>query len=141
MGGKARPHAHRFAVSLICVLALSLLAGCAFTQSAFTRTANNTGSAFAAASYTLTQLHRGRITAAYAQSSFVNFQSELQGIDQQLPTQQGAPDRQTVQRLLALYQQAIRVVNTPCLDPACNWGSQIAQLDRASRAFLEAGST
>lgn len=141
MGGMGHPHAHRIAVGLMCCLALSLFAGCAFTQSAFARTASNTGAAFAAASYTLTQLHHDQITAAYARSSFVNFQSELQGIDQQLATQPGAPDRQTVQRLLLLYQQAMRVVNAPCLDAACNWASQIAQLDRASRAFLEAAGT
>lgn len=126
---------------LACCLALAFLVGCAFTQSAFTRTANNTGSAFAAASYTLTQLHHGQITPAYARSSFVNFQSELQGIDQQLPSQQGAPDPQTIEQLLALYQLAMRAVNAPCLVATCDWGSQIAQLDRASRAFLEAAGT
>lgn len=134
------PHRRHVVVGLTCCLILSLLAGCAFTQSAFARTASNTGSAFAAASYTLAQLHQGHITAAYARSSFVNFQSELQGINQQLPSQQGAPDHQTVQRLLALYQPAMRAVNIPCLDATCDWGSQIAQLDRASRAFLEAAT-
>lgn len=134
-------HTRGAAFGLACCLALSLLAGCAFTQSAFTRTANNTASAFAAASYTLAQLHTGRLTAAYARSSFVNFQSELQGIDQQLPSQQGAPDPRTIERLLALYQPAMRAVNAPCLDATCDWGSQIAQLDRASRAFLEAAGT
>lgn len=134
--GSAR--AHRVALGFICCLALSLLTGCAFTQSAFTRMASGVGSAFAAASSTLAQLHHGRLTAAYARSSFVNFQSELQGIDQQLPSQQGAPSPQTIQRLLAVYQPAMRAVNTPCLDTTCDWGNQIAQLDRASHAFLEA---
>lgn len=134
-------HARGVTTGLICCLVLSLLAGCAFTQSAFTRTVSNTGSAFAAASYTLAQLHHGRITAAYAQSSFVNYQSELQGVDQQLPSQQGAPDTQNIRRLLAIYEPAMRAVNAPCLDAACDWGSQVAQLDRASRAFLEAAGT
>lgn len=135
------PHARRIATAFICCLALSLLTGCANTQSAFTRTASDTGSAFAAASYTLAQLHHSRTTAAYARSSFVNFQSQLQGTDQRLPTLPGAPDRQTIQRLLALYQPAMRVVNAPCLDAACDWRSQITRLDRASSAFLEAAAT
>ncbi len=134
--GSAR--AYRVALGFICCLALSLLTGCAFTQSAFTRMASDVGSAFAAASYTLAQLHHRHLTAAYARSSFVNFQSELQGIDQQLPSQQGAPSPQAIQRLLAVYHLAMRAVNMPCLDATCDWGSQIAQLDRASHAFLEA---
>jgi len=134
-------HTRRTAFGLACCLALSLLAGCAYTQSPFARTASNVGSGFAAASYTLALLHHDHLTAAYARSSFVNFQSELQGVDQQLPSQQGAPDSQTIQRLLTLYHQAMRAVNAPCLASTCDWGSQIAQLDRASRAFLEAAGT
>lgn len=137
----SRVHVRSTTTYLICYLALFLLAGCTFAQSAFARTASNTGSAFAAASYTLAQLHHGRITAAYAQSSFVNYQSELQGADQQLPAQQGAPDAQSIRRLLALYKLAMRAVNAPCLDASCDWGGQIAQLDRASRAFLETADT
>lgn len=135
------PSVRRIAIALICSLILCLLTDCAYTQSAFMRTANNTGAAFSAASYTLAQLHHGRLTAAYAQSSFVNFRSELQGTDQQLPTLSGAPDRQTIQRLLELYQPAMAAVNAPCLDAACDWRSQINQLDRASSAFLEAAGT
>ena len=141
MGWIGFPRARRITVGFTCCLALSLLAGCAYTQSEFARTASNVGSAFAAASYTLALLHHDHLTAAYARSSFVNFQSELQGVDQQLPSQQGAPASQTIQRLLALYQPAMQAVNAPCLDPTCDWGSQIAQLDRASRAFLEAAGT
>ncbi|MGZ3640557.1 MAG: hypothetical protein ACXVCX_22220 [Ktedonobacterales bacterium] len=135
------PHTRRFAFGLVCCLALSLLASCAYTQSPFARMASNVGSGFAAASYTLALLHHDHLTAAYARSSFVNFQSELQGVDQQLPSQSGAPDSQTIQQLLALYRPAMQAVNAPCLDTTCDWGSQITQLDRASRAFLEAAAT
>ncbi|HEX8036302.1 MAG TPA: hypothetical protein VF510_20760 [Ktedonobacterales bacterium] len=135
------PHTRRGAFGLACCLALFLLAACAYTQSPFARMASSTGSGFAAASYTLALLHHDHLTAAYVRSSFVNFQSELQGVDQQLPSQQGAPDSQTIQRLLALYRPAMQAVNAPCIDPTCDWGSQIAQLDRASRAFLEAAGT
>jgi len=56
-------------------LVLALLAGCQFTQSPFARTASNTGAAFAASAETLRAVHEGRITVAYAGSSFVNFRS------------------------------------------------------------------
>jgi hypothetical protein len=67
----------------------------------------NAGSEFAAASTTLSYAHKGKITYAYAASSFVNYQSQLDGLDQTLPAQSGAPNRQTVEHLLALYKSAI----------------------------------
>jgi hypothetical protein len=118
---------------------LVLLAACQVTQSAFTRTASNAGSAFAAASATLTYAHEGKITATYAWSSFMNYQSELSGLDQQLSSQQGVPDAHTLQHLLALYKSAMQAVDAPCLDQSCNWRAQVAILDRASKAFQDAG--
>ena len=76
---------------------------------------------------------------AYASSSFVNYQSELSGLDQTLPAQQGAPDRRTVEHLLNLYKSAMQAVNVPCLDESCDWHAQVAALERASEAFLKAG--
>jgi hypothetical protein len=76
------------------------------TRSAFVRTAGDTGSAFAAAATTLAYVHQNRLTAAYGAASFVNFQSELEGVGQQLPSLQGAADARTVHRLLALYTPA-----------------------------------
>src|SRR5690349_16273025 len=67
----------------IILLLLLLLTGCQMTQSGFARTANDAGSAFAAASTTLTYAHTGKLTTAYAQTSFENYQSELSGVDQQ----------------------------------------------------------
>jgi hypothetical protein len=117
---------------------LILLTACQVTQSAFTRMAGNAGSAFAAASTTITYTHEGRITVAYARSSFENYQSELSGLDQQLSSQQGAPDARTIRHLLALYKSAMQAVNVPCLDQSCDWHAQVAAIDRASKAFQDA---
>ena len=125
---------------LVLLMLFSLSTACTFTETAFTRTANNAGSAFAAAEVTLTYAHEGRITYSYAASSFVNFQSELSGTDQTLAAQ-GAANTHTLQRLLALFSPAIQVIDAPCLSNRCNWRKQIEILNRASQAFLEAGSS
>jgi hypothetical protein len=120
---------------------LLTLTSCQFTQSAFAKTTGDAGAAFAAASTTLSYAHEGKITYAYASSSFVNYQSELDGLDQQLPSQQGAPDMRTVQHLIDLYRPAIWVVDLPCLSDSCAWRTQIATLNSASQAFLQAGGS
>jgi len=126
-----------------CLLPILFLTftSCQFTQSAFAKTTGDAGAAFAAASTALSYAHQGKITYAYAASSFVNYQSELNGLDQQLPSQQGAPDMRTVQHLIDLYRPAIRAVDSPCLNEACNWRTQVTVLNRASEAFLQAGGS
>ena len=128
---------HYLTLSL-CVL-LFVLTGCQIAQSAFTKTAGNAGSAFAAASTTLTYAHTGKLTTAYTKASFESYQSELSGIDQQLSTQQGSPDTHTVQHLLDLYKTAMQAINQPCLEATCNWHEQVPALNQASGAFLKAG--
>ncbi len=125
---------------LVLLMLFSLSTACTFTETAFTRTANNAGSAFAAAEVTLTYAHEGKITYSYAASSFVNFQSELSGTDQTLAAQ-GAANTHTLQRLLALFSPAIQVIDAPCLSNMCNWRKQREILNRASQAFLQAGSS
>ncbi len=126
---------------MLLVLA-TLLAGCQFTQSPFALTASSAGAEFAAASTTLSYLHSGKITVQYAQGSFVNYRSQLDGLDQRLPSQQGAPvGKAGVDHLLALYKAAILAVDNPCLAASCNWQAQVAALNRASKAFLEAGGS
>jgi len=116
-----------------------LATGCQIAQPAFINQAGNAGAALAAASTTLSYAHTGKITFAYARASFVNYQSELADLDQTLPQQQGPPDKQTLQHLLSLYHPAMQVMNQPCLDTMCNWRTQVATLNRASKAFLQAG--
>jgi hypothetical protein len=125
------------------LLPLLLLAvtACQFTQSAFSKTTANAGAAFVAASITLTYAHEGKITYAYAASSFVNFRSELDGLDRKLPSQQGVPNVPTVQHLVGLYKPAIRAVDSPCLNESCDWRTQVAVMNKASQAFLQAGGS
>ena len=122
------------------LLLLSILAGCTVTESAFARTTGNAGSAFAAAMTTLAYEHEGKLTYAFAVSSFADFQSELTGTDQALLAQ-GAANTRTGRQLLALYTPAMQVIDAPCLSNACDWRAQDALLQRASQAFLEAGNT
>jgi hypothetical protein len=130
----------KFGISIGLLLLVSMLAGCTLTESAFAKTTSNAGSAFAAAMTTLAYEHEGKIMYAYAASSFVNFQSELNGTDQTLLAQGGA-NSQTVRKLLAVYTPAMRVINAPCLSNTCDWRAQVTLLQRASQAFLEAGNT
>ena len=130
----------KFGTLLVLLVFCFLLTACTFTQTAFSRTANNAGSAFAAAEATLTYAHEGKIAYSYAASSFVNFQSELSSTDQTLAAQ-GTADTHTLKRLLALYSPAMQVIDAPCLSDTCNWRTQIEILNRASQAFLEAGNS
>src|SRR5436305_12933833 len=97
-----------YCVGSLLLTLLLLVTGCEFTQAAFPRMASNAGSAFAAAATTLAYAHEGKVTYAYAAASFVNYQSELDGLDQTLPSQSGAPDKHAVQHLLNLYKVAIK---------------------------------
>jgi hypothetical protein len=124
-------------IDFLLLILLLLVTGCQFTQAAFPRMASNAGSAFAAAATTLAYAHEGKVTYAYAASSFVNYQSELDGLDQTLPSQSGAPDKGTVQHLLDLYKVAIKAVDSPCLSNSCDWRIQVDALNRTSKAFLE----
>ncbi len=130
---------HTASSALILVFLLLMTTSCQLTQSGFARTANNTGAALAAASLTLSDMHQGKVTGAYARSAFANYQSELSGLDQQLPSQKGAPSATSVHQLLGLYQPAMSVINQPCLGTSCDWRSQLTALNRASEAFLKAG--
>ena len=130
-----------YRVGFLLLILLLIVTGCQFTQAAFPRMASNAGSAFAAAAVTLAYTHAGKVTYAYAAASFVNYQSELDGLDQTLPSQNGTPDKRTIQHLLALYKVAIQAIDSPCLSNACDWRTQVDALTRTSKAFLEAGSS
>lgn len=134
--GDARlPH---FANLLVLLAAMCMLTGCAWTESGFARTAGEAGSTLAAAATTLRDVREGRLSTAYARSSFAGYQQQLRGLEQQLPTQDGAPSQQAVQRLLALYRPAAQAIAHPCLEGECDWRGQVAALDRASQAFQQA---
>ena len=121
---------------LLFLVILALLSGCQFTQPPFMRTASDAGATFAAASTTLTYLHEGKITRQYAQSSFAAFKTSVDGLDQQLPGQQGAPSKQDVQQLLSTYKPAMDALDHPCFEGTCDWHAQEQALTTASKAFL-----
>ncbi len=129
------------ASTMIVMTSLLLLTGCQLAQPAFARVAGDAGSTFAAAAITMKYVHTGKILPAYASSSFDNYQSQLSGLDQQLPTLQGAPDRRSVSQLLALYTSAMQAINHPCIAASCDWRAQLSALDRASQAFLKASGS
>lgn len=122
------------------LLLLCAATACTVTETPFVRTASNAGSAFAAAATTLSYAHSGKVTFAYAASSFADFQSELSGTDQALAAQSGG-DRRTLQHLLALYAAAMRVIDAPCLSTSCAWRGQVQVLNQASEAFLKVGGS
>lgn len=129
----------RISLSLLAGLLLLFLAtGCDLAETPFVRETGNAGSAFSAASTLLSYVHTHRVSRAYASSGFANFQSELSGLDQELPKLSGAPSGATIRHLLDLYAPAMRVINNPCLDDGCSWQDQIMNLKNASKGFLEA---
>ncbi|QBD75373.1 hypothetical protein EPA93_04895 [Ktedonosporobacter rubrisoli] len=131
---------HRQVFTLLLLLAgiLCITSGCQFSQSGFANLADSVGDVFIAANTTISYVQEGKLTPAYARASFVNYRSQLEGVEQQLPTQDGAPDKQKVRRLLALFQPAKQVVERPCLTNSCDWHTQVAILQRAGKAFQEA---
>ncbi|GHO97759.1 hypothetical protein KSF_078070 [Reticulibacter mediterranei] len=127
---------HLAGVYLLLTLAIS---ACSLTQSPFVRMVDGAGGTFSAAATTLAYFHQGKLTRAYTISSFAGYESQLDGLDQQLPAQQGADDQATVKRLLALYKPAMQVVQQPCLESSCDWRGQVTTLERAGKAFVEVG--
>jgi hypothetical protein len=113
------------------------ISACSLTQPPFVRMVDGAGGTFSAATTTLTYFHQGKLTRAYTISSFAGYESQLDGLDQQLPEQQGADNQATVRRLLALYKPAMQVVQQPCLESSCDWRGQVTTLERASKAFVE----
>jgi hypothetical protein len=108
------------------------------TQSPFARMATNAGTALAAASTTMTFYHEGKLLNAYAVSSFAGYQSELDSLDQQITAAGSGLSAEEAHHLLAIYRQALAIVNDPCLQSSCDWRAQRTVLDQASRAFLRA---
>src|SRR5919108_312576 len=128
-------------LSLLAVLLACIggLAACSFTRSAFETKAGDAGAEFAAAARTIQFVHQGKLTAAYARASFVNYQSALEGLDSELPQSDGAPGKGKLDRLVDLYRKAYPAVEQPCLSAGCDWQQQVSRIDQASHALLKAG--
>jgi hypothetical protein len=78
------------------------------------------------------------LTDQYVEGSFVNYQEQLVGIDQNLPSLAGAPDDATVQHLIDLYHAAEPAIESPCVSDDCDWQGQLDALKAASEAFHDA---
>jgi hypothetical protein len=131
-----RPRIVATGVPLLC--ATALFVACAFTRTPFSRTAGDTGSTLSAAAETMRLAHEGVLTREYAQGSFVNFADQLAGVAEELPSLDGAPDAARVDRLIGLLSPATTIVSAPCLEGPCDWRGQLAALEEARDAFVEA---
>jgi hypothetical protein len=129
----------KYRLAGVCLLLTLTISACSLTQPPFVRMVDGAGGTFSAAATTLSYFHQGKLSRAYTISSFASYESQLDGLDRQLPAQQGADNQATVKRLLALYKPAMQVVQRPCLESSCDWRGQVTTLEQASRAFVEVG--
>jgi hypothetical protein len=112
--------------------------GCSLARSDFAKTASDAASTFSAAATTLRLTHEGRLPGTYARGSFVNYRDALSGLEEKLRAAGGGHDRESVERLVALYRAAMEAVRDPCLDKGCDWQGQVEALERARESFLRA---
>ncbi len=121
-------------IALVSSLLISLTACSpdAFTQTPFVREAEDAASLLSAASTTIEYAHSGKLDDRFARSSLLIYRESLEGMAASLPGQRGAP---AIERL----RDAEGVLVDPCLDDTCEWQTQVATLDDASRALLELG--
>jgi hypothetical protein len=124
---------------LLAVVVLAImLSGCQLAKSAFQDEAATVSANFAAAATTLRYLHEGKLTRQYARATFFSYASLTRGADKPLQNAAGAPDPPARARLLALYGPAAEAIKHPCLERACDWRKQVADLEKASGAFRQA---
>jgi hypothetical protein len=132
---------HRVGVAAALCLALAACGATAsITQTPFEQTAGDGASIFSAAGETLRFVHAdpAKFTVEYATGSMINYGDQVSSLVDELQTAQGAPDSVTVDRLVDLATPAVDAINDPCLEPGCDYQSQIAALDAARDALLAA---
>lgn len=106
--------------------------------------AQDAASTFSSAAMTLRFEHpdpgsgETRLTREYATAAFVSYAEAVSNVADELPKAQGAPDQAAAQELADLVRAAAAAVQQPCLDPTCDWSSQVEQLDAAKSALLDA---
>lgn len=138
MLNRKRPRVGRCVLAVVMLSLLVVTAGCTLAQTPFAKAAGDAGSAFAAAATTLTYAHSGKLTNSYAKASFAAYQQEVKGLEQTLPSLDGAPDENTIQRLIAQAKPAQEATKRPCLASSCDWRTQVEALRQASEALLQA---
>jgi hypothetical protein len=145
-GGRMRRDAsHRrnhcsAAMSLVAGLlaAACLLVGCSgVTQTPFQHRAGEAAGTLAAAAETLRAVQEGRLTEGYARASFVSFAEAVQGVGEELPSMDGAPEIGLTEPLRRELQDVELVLREPCLETAgCDVSAQIRQLKAVSQDLL-----
>jgi hypothetical protein len=115
-----------------------VLAGCsAITQTPFQQSAGEAAGTLAAAAETLSAVQEGRLTEGYARASFVSFAEAVQGVGEELPSMDGAPEIGMTERLRRELQDVELVLREPCLESAdCDVSAQIRQLKAVSEDLL-----
>jgi hypothetical protein len=120
-----------------------VLVGCSgMTQTPFQRTAREAAGTLAAAAETLTAVQEGRLTEGYARASFVSFAEAVQGVGEQLPSEDAAPGTGTTVRLGRELQEMELLLRAPCLhSPGCDASAQIRQLKAVGEDLLRSSAT
>ncbi|HEY8767871.1 MAG TPA: hypothetical protein VIP09_11515 [Dehalococcoidia bacterium] len=142
---RARRRAH--AALLVAACSAVFLSGCSWVPTAFQRTAQNAASTFSSAAETLRLEHadpgtgQTRLTKEYAIAAFVSYREAVSGVAEDLPRAAGAPDDATVlDALVVLVRRATAIVEQPCVEPGCDWQTQIQELEQTRDVLLQASS-
>jgi hypothetical protein len=127
-----------FVGGLLAAACLLLVACAGMTRTPFQRTASEAAGTLAAAAETLTAVQEGRLTEAYARASFVSFAEAVQGVGEQLPSEDGSPGSGTTLRLGRELQEVELLLRAPCLhSPGCDASAQIRQLQAVGEDLLQ----
>jgi hypothetical protein len=131
-----------FVGGLVAAACLVLASCNAITQTPFQRTAREAAGTLAAAAETLTAVQEGRLTEGYARASFVSFAEAVQGVGEQLPSEDGAPGTGTTVRLGRELQEVELLLRAPCLhSPGCDASAQIRQLKAVGEDLLQSSGS
>jgi hypothetical protein len=124
---------------VVCAV-LSACSGEPITQTAFVRSASDAASLLAASSETIRSVHEepARLTIEYAKASIFNYNELLAPVPQDLPTLDGAPAPPVIDELVAMLNTSLADLASPCLVGDCDWESQVADMDAAKDALLQA---
>jgi hypothetical protein len=128
---------HALVGSLLAAECL-LLVGCSgVIQTPFQHRAGGAAGTLAAAAETLSAVQEGRLTEGYARASFVSFAEAVQGVGEELPSMDGAPEIGMTERLRRELQDVELVLREPCLEnDGCDVSAQIRQLKAVSQDLL-----
>lgn len=122
----------------LALLLVVLVTGCDYAQTPFVRSAGEIGSTLAASALTIEYAHTGKMPEQYASASLLIYREKLASSAPSLGSLGGAPGQPSLDRLMALLEQARTAVAHPCLGSDCDWQAQVATIRQASGAFVQA---